>query len=191
MKQMNIVPTILPGCYELQPKIFSDARGKFVKVFHEEIFSSYQLEVKFREEYYSISHQGVLRGMHFQTPPYEHTKLVYCPLGKVMDVVVDLRVGSPTYGKFASFELSEQKANIIYIPPGLAHGFYVQSETAILIYKVSTVYNPEHDTGIFWNSLEIPWPDRQPIVSVRDSQFVSFVDFVSPFQYREEVYHDC
>jgi len=188
---MNIQPTMLPGCYELQPNVFTDFRGKFVKVFHEEIFSSSQLETNFTEEYYSVSHQKVLRGMHFQTPPYEHTKLVYCPLGKVMDVVVDLRVGSPTYGKFASFELSEEKANIIYIPPGLGHGFYVLSETAILIYKVTTLYHPKYDSGILWNSIEIPWPDQQPIVSARDSEFVSLADFVSPFQYREEVQYGC
>jgi dTDP-4-dehydrorhamnose 3,5-epimerase len=188
---MNILPTLLPGCYELQPNIFQDIRGNFVKVFHKEIFSNYKLETNFTEEYYSTSHQKVLRGMHFQTPPYEHTKLVYCPLGRVMDVVVDLRIGSPSYGKFAKFELSAEKANIIYIPPGLAHGFYVLSETAILIYKVTTVYNPKHDSGIRWNSVEIPWPDLQPIVSNRDNEFVSFADFLSPFQYREEIQHGC
>lgn len=183
---MNIQPASLPGCYEIHPNVFSDTRGRFVKIFHKEVFAEHKLVTNFAEEYYSVSHQGVLRGMHFQTPPQDHTKLVYCVAGKVIDVVVDLRVGSPTYNKFASFELSDQKANLIYIPPGLAHGFYVLSETAVLIYKVTTVYSPEHDNGILWNSVGIPWPDAEPIVSERDNKFVPLADFLSPFRYREE-----
>lgn len=186
---MNIQPTSLPGCYEIQPSVFNDIRGKFVKTFQKEIFAQSKLETNFAEEYYSVSHQRVLRGLHFQAPPYEHTKLVYCVMGKVMDVVVDLRVGSPTYGQFATLEVSAQKANVIYIPPGLAHGFYVLSDSAVLIYKVTTVYSPKHDSGIHWNSVKIPWPNTQPIVSPRDSELVAFADFLSPFRYTEEATH--
>jgi dTDP-4-dehydrorhamnose 3,5-epimerase len=188
---MNIYPTALPGCYEVQPNVLADVRGKFVKIFHQEIFSANKLETDFAEEYYSVSHQRVLRGMHFQLPPYEHTKLVYCVAGKVMDAAVDLRIGSPTYGKFACIELSAEKANILYIPPGLAHGFYVLSDRAVLIYKVTTVYSREHDSGLLWNSVGIPWPDAQPIISSRDSEFIALTDFVSPFEYKEEAINGC
>lgn len=137
----------------------------------------------FPEEYYSVSHKNVLRGMHFQSPPKEHTKLVYCVFGEVIDAVVDLRIGSPAYGKFELFDLSAEKANIIYISPGLAHGFYVVSEKAILLYKVSTMYSPEYDTGIHWNSVSIPWPNKTPIVSQRDDKLSPFLEFRSPFFY--------
>ena len=180
---MQITETKIPGCYEITPRIFKDRRGSFVKTFHQEIFSDHQLETNFAEEYYSLSNRNVLRGLHFQLPPHEHTKIVYCVRGEVMDVVVDLRVGSPTYKKFEIFDLNAEKANLIYIPPGLAHGFYVTSETAIIMYKVSTVYAPEHDTGILWNSVGIPWSDDNPIVSQRDSEFKTISEFESPFIY--------
>jgi dTDP-4-dehydrorhamnose 3,5-epimerase len=180
---MKAIETKIPGCYEFQLNVFKDERGSFVKTFHQDIFSSYQLETNFAEEYYSVSHRNVLRGLHFQLPPQEHTKIAYCVQGQVLDVVVDLRVGSPTYGKFETFDLSAEKANLIYIPPGLAHGFYVISEMAIMMYKVSTVYSSEHDRGILWNSAGIPWPSTNPIVSKRDSSFATLSDFNSPFVY--------
>lgn len=181
---MQVIPTKIPGCYELQPRVLKDQRGYFVKTFHHDIFAEYGLETNFAEEYYSFSHQRVLRGLHFQLPPYEHTKLVYCVLGEVLDVVVDLRIGSPTVGQFVTFELSVEKANIIYIAPGLAHGFYVNSNSAIMVYKVTTVYSPEHDGGIRWDSVGIPWPDNHPILSERDRGFVPLHEFKSPFVFR-------
>lgn len=180
---MQIKSTKIPGCYEIIPKIFEDHRGKFVKTFHQDIFRNSGLETEFHEEYYSVSHQNVLRGLHFQRPPRDHVKLVYSLVGEVMDAVVDLRLGSPTYGQFALFNLSEAKANMVYIPPGLAHGFYVLSETAILMYKTSTVYAPDHDAGILWNSAGIPWSDPNPILSKRDREWSSLTEFKSPFRY--------
>lgn len=180
---MQISETKIPGCYEITPKVFKDERGNFVKTFHEEIFKSHSLETHFAEEYYSVSHQNVLRGLHFQLPPQDHVKMVYCVFGEVVDAVVDLRLGSPTYGKFETFELSAEKANLIYIPPGLAHGFYAKSQTAIMMYKVSTVYSPECDTGILWNSVGIAWKSDNPIISKRDNSFVPFSEFESPFTY--------
>lgn len=182
---MDIINTRIPGCFELHPAPFRDERGVFVKTFHEDNYAQNGLETYFAEEYYSLSHRGVLRGLHFQLPPRDHTKLVYCVAGEVIDAVVDLRVGSPAYGKFETFNLSAEKANMIYIPPGLAHGFYVVSQSAIMMYKVTTVYSPEHDTGILWNSAGIPWPDMHPVVSKRDSEFIALVDFKSPFTYQE------
>ena len=119
--------------------------------------------------------------MHFQIPPHDHSKLVYCVHGKVFDAVVDLRVSSSTYGKYDTTELDSETINVLYIPAGLAHGFYTISERAIMIYKVGTMYSSEYDTGILWNSLGIPWPDENPIISDRDNQFIEFDQFKSPF----------
>lgn len=179
----DLLPSKLAGCVELQPKVFDDARGRFVKVFHEQAFTALGLETDFAEEYYSVSHKNVIRGMHFQLPPMDHVKMVYCVQGEVMDVVVDLRVGSPTYGHHAVFELSASKANSIYIPKGMAHGFCARSEEAIMVYKVSTVYAPAQDAGILWNSLGVTWPTSEAILSVRDQSFPAFAQFESPFRY--------
>jgi dTDP-4-dehydrorhamnose 3,5-epimerase len=175
--------TQLPGCFELQPKAIGDKRGRFVKVFHSQVFAAHGLETNFAEEYYSVSNKNVIRGMHFQLPPFDHVKLAYCAQGSVMDVVIDLRVGSPTYGKSAVVELSAAKANSIYIPKGMAHGFCALCEQTIMVYKVSTVYAPEQDTGILWNSLGVTWPTTQAILSTRDQTFEPLDQFVSPFRY--------
>lgn len=183
--QIEARQTQIPGCLEIVPKIFKDERGRFVKTFQQNIFKKHGLEANFVEEYYSVSYKGVLRGLHFQLPPMEHVKIVYCIAGKVLDVVVDLRVGSPTYGGCEIIELSDERANMVYIPKGLAHGFYVLSDNATMMYKVTTTYSPEHDTGILWSSVNIPWPDKRPVVSKRDGAFKAFKDFKSPFVYTE------
>lgn len=173
----------LSGCYELQPKVLEDERGRFVKVFHEVEFAARGLETGFAEEYYSVSHKDVIRGMHFQVPPMDHVKMVYCVRGEALDAVVDLRVGSPTFGSFELFELSASKANCIYIPRGMAHGFCALSEQAVMVYKVTATYSPKHDTGVLWDSLGIPWSIQEPILSQRDKSFPRFDEFVSPFRY--------
>ena len=170
------------GCYEVQPLIYDDKRGRFVKVYHYDSFINRSLETNFVEEYYSISHKNVIRGLHFQLPPFDHVKLVYCVVGEVLDVVVDLRMGSPTYGQHALFELNARKANSIYIPKGMAHGFCVLSEQAIMVYKVSTIYSPLHDTGLLWNSAGIPWPIMQPCISERDNNFPSLAELETQFK---------
>jgi dTDP-4-dehydrorhamnose 3,5-epimerase len=180
---MEFIPSRIPGCFEIQPVVFKDERGLFVKTFHEQVFAQHGLETHFAETYYSRSYKGVLRGLHFQVPPYDHAKLVYCIAGRVKDVVVDLRVGSPTYGEFASFLLSAETANMVYVPRGLAHGFYTLSDSAIMMYKVTSVYSPQHDTGIRWDSVGIDWPNDNPIISERDRQFVPLADFQSPFRF--------
>ena len=183
---MVIQETEIPGCYELTPPIFRDERGEFVKTFHEEIFSQHNFATHFPEEYYSLSRKDVLRGLHFQIPPRDHVKLVTCVVGEVFDVVVDLRVGSPTYGRHKSFILNADKANMLYIPAGLAHGFCVIGAPALMLYKVTSVYSPEHDTGILWNSADISWPVERPVVSARDAGFKPLSAFESPFRYEEE-----
>jgi dTDP-4-dehydrorhamnose 3,5-epimerase len=177
----TLKPSKLAGCFELQPKVLEDMRGRFVKVFHEEAFAAHGLETSFAEEYYSVSGKHVVRGMHFQLPPMDHVKMAYCIAGEVLDAVVDLRVGSPTYGQFDLFELSAAKANSVYIPKGMAHGFCALSDQSIMVYKVGTVYSPVHDSGVLWNSMGIPWPTEQPVVSERDTGFPALADFTSPF----------
>lgn len=178
---MRFVKTEIPDCYEIIPQILEDYRGKFVKTFHIDNFEKYGLETRFVEEYFSISKRRVLRGMHFQLPPYAHTKLVYCIQGEVLDVLTDLRIGSPTYGKAIKFNLSAEKTNILYIPIGVAHGFYTISEMAVMIYKTSTIYNPAYDAGILWSSCNI-WRDNEPILSERDKIHPHLKDFASPFK---------
>lgn len=176
-------PCDIPGCFEVQPRIIGDARGQFIKVFHANTFEEYGLATDFKEEYYSHSRKGVVRGLHFQTPPADHIKMVYCVYGEVSDVLLDLRIGSPTYGKITSFILSAEKASCLYIPKGIAHGFCATSEWATLVYKVTTVYDPNNDSGVLWSSVPYDWPTKGPIVSERDSKFLALSQFVSPFTY--------
>jgi dTDP-4-dehydrorhamnose 3,5-epimerase len=179
---MNFTKTAIPGCYEILPTIADDSRGRFVKVFHEDLFKKNHLETNFVESFYSISKKNVLRGLHFQLPPHAYTKLVYCISGEVLDVLVDLRVGSPAYGKPCKLHLSAERANILYIPIGIAHGFYTLSENATMIYQTSCVHEPTSDHGINWQSFPI-WPNAQPITSERDSKHPLLKDFNSPFKY--------
>ncbi len=177
----ELVATPLSGCYEIKPRVLNDERGRFVKFFHRPEFQKLGFESNFQEEYYSVSHAGVIRGLHFQRPEMDHAKLVFCVTGSVFDVAVDLRLNSPTYGKVHSLELSDSAANCLYIPKGFAHGFAVPSGEATMFYKVSTIYSPEHDDGILWNSVDIAWPINEPILSSRDSAFTPLNKFVSPF----------
>lgn len=177
--------TLIEGCYNIENRAIDDSRGRFVKVFNARAFAELGMDVTFREQYYSCSRKGVVRGLHFQTPPHQHAKLVYCSEGEVMDVVLDLRVGSPSYGKTDSFVLSSKKGNSIYMPAGLAHGFCSLSDNSILIYNVTSEYSPDHDDGVLWSSVGINWPTSSPIVSDRDSSFKLFSEIESVFKYGE------
>lgn len=183
---IHLVATPLPGCWEIRCRAFEDARGRFVKTFHAAAFAEAGLETGFVEDYYSVSRQGVLRGLHFQVPPQDHVKLVYAIAGSVLDAVVDLRVGSPTYGRHHLVELSAASANALYIPKGLAHGFYVPRGEAVMVYKVTSLYSPAHDGGILWNSAGISWPDQEPQLSERDRGFLPLDQFQSPFRYESD-----
>lgn len=183
---MKIVPTSINGCFEIFPRVLEDVRGRFVKTYHQDVFNQHKLATNFVEQYYSVSHKGVLRGLHFQTPPHEHAKLVYCLTGKVLDAIVDLRVGSPTFGKFELIELDAASAKMLYIAAGMAHGFYALEDDTIMQYHVTTTYAPNFDTGIRWDSAGIPWPNMRPILSERDSKFALLADYISPFTYGGE-----
>lgn len=178
---MKFTETSLKGCYEIQPRIISDNRGVFIKTFHADTFLQHNLNIDWKEDFYSLSKANTLRGLHFQTPPYAHEKLIYCISGKVLDVVVDLRRNSTSYGKHITIELSAEKANYLYVPIGFAHGFYTLTETATMIYKTSTEYMPENNMGILWNLANILWPTLEPLLSIRDQSFITLAEFNSPF----------
>lgn len=179
----EFLETEIPGCLRIVPPQSRDLRGRFVKILHEVEFQKRGLPTGFAEEFYTISRKSVLRGLHCQVPPHEHVKIVYCVAGSALDVVVDLRRGSPTYGRHLTFELSAENAEMIYIPPGLVHGFLVLSDQAIMVYKVGTVHSPESDRGIRWDSAGIAWPEGPKILSDRDLQLPPLRDFQSPFEY--------
>jgi dTDP-4-dehydrorhamnose 3,5-epimerase len=172
----------IPGVWELIPWQRLDERGSFVKTMHSGEFDRFDLACDFKEEFFSVSKKNVLRGIHFQNPPADHEKLVYCIAGGIIDVIVDLRISSLTYGKYIMVNVNPVQSNIIYIPKGCGHGFLSLEDNSIVIYKTTTVHSPEHDTGIHWNSIGIPWPIKDPIVSERDNTHISLSDFVSPFK---------
>jgi dTDP-4-dehydrorhamnose 3,5-epimerase len=178
---MDAEPTNIPGCVVLQARTLHDARGSFVKTFHAERFAELGLRTDWREEYFSISVAGVVRGMHFQTPPADHAKMVFCLTGAVLDVVVDLRRGSPAFGRAATFDLSADNGRGLYIPSGCAHGFVSTSTQSGMYYKVTSVHSPEHDAGIAWDSIAIDWPVTDAILSDRDRRHPALGDFDSPF----------
>lgn len=175
------IETPLEGCFELKPVVRADVRGSFIKTFHEPSFKELGLITDFKEEFHTISFKDVIRGMHFQLPPEEHIKLVYCAEGKVMDVVLDLRKNSSTYGKFHIVELDSSKGNSLYIPIGLAHGFQVLADRSVVIYRTSTIFSAKCDTGILWSSCGIPWTCKNPILSEKDKNLPTLAEFESPF----------
>lgn len=179
----NPLPVALPGVRLLEPRVFSDQRGAFIKTYHEPAWRHAGITFEMREEYYSVSRRGVLRGMHFQTPPEDHVKLVYCPSGRVLDVLLDLRRGSPTFGRSMVQELSSENRLIFVLPAGIAHGFLCLAEQSVMVYKTSTVHSPAHDAGIRWDSFGFDWGRETPVVSERDAAFPSFADFPSPFSW--------
>ena len=178
---MKVTPTVLQGVFVVEQDVFKDKRGAFVKTFQRSFFTSHGLECDFCENYYTKSHEDVIRGMHFQTPPHDHAKLVTVIQGTIVDVILDIRRASPTYGQHVEIELSRENRRSIYIAKGLAHGFGTLSDSAIAYYMVTSEYAPEHDKGIRFDSFGCPWPITSPIVSDRDLAHVPFDQFVSPF----------
>ena len=178
---MNLRESTLSGVFLLEQSVFKDKRGAFVKFFQESFFRAHGLEGNFVESYYTRSKEDVIRGMHFQTPPYDHAKLVTVIQGTILDVVLDLRKTSRTFGCYETFELSRENRKSIYIPHGFAHGFTVLSESAVAYYMVTSEYNAEHDKGILYNSFGYDWKVANPVVSERDASFPAFRDFESPF----------
>lgn len=177
----DLEATEISGVFAIQPVVRRDSRGVFVKTLYKEWFESVGLLADFVEQYYSVSHKNVLRGLHFQTPPHDHYKLVTCLEGSVLDVIVDMRRESPTFGHHVLLELTGEASNSVYISKGCAHGFYVRSQSATLLYNVSSYYAPMSDGGVKWDSVGIIWPSNSPQISARDSSLPSFHLFNTPF----------
>ncbi len=181
MSMFEFIETPLSGCYRLKPRAFIDDRGSFIKLFHEPFLEESGFNGKFEESYYSVSGKGVLRGLHFQTPPHAHIKLVTCVSGRILDVVVDLRKNSETYKKVFALEINSENPELVYVPEGFAHGFYTFSKEAVFISFNSKRYSPESDAGIRWDSIEFNWPDSYPVISDKDANLPGIDVFDSPF----------
>lgn len=178
---MNIKATNLSGCFILEPIIHNDERGEFTKIYNKSLFMEAGISDSIKEQFYTYSKKNVIRGMHFQVPPHDHSKLVTCFSGEIMDVVVDLRKGSKTYGKYDSFRLSKKNGHIVYIPSGMAHGFLSLTDNCGVLYNTSEEYSPSHDKGIHWDSFGFRWPVNKPTVSDRDNNHPILSGFDSPF----------
>ena len=160
----------IPEVLLVESKAFTDERGYFMESFRESAFVSNGIKTKFVQDNFSRSVKGVLRGLHYQKNPQAQAKLVMVLQGEIFDVAVDIRKGSPTYGKWVSEILSDKNHRLLYIPEGFAHGFCVLSYSADVLYKVNSEYSPEHECGILWNDddLEIKWPIGKPVMIKKD-----------------------
>jgi|TARA_B110000114_G_scaffold181853_1_gene220089 dTDP-4-dehydrorhamnose 3,5-epimerase len=184
---MKFIKTDISDVYIIEPSVFGDDRGYFLESFNLGKFEENVCPIKFVQDNESKSSKGVLRGLHFQKPPFNQAKLVRCIEGNVMDVAVDIRKGSPTYGKHVAVELSGENKRQLFVPRGFAHGFAVLSESAVFAYKVDNTYAPEYDSGIRYDDIElnIDWgfSNEEVQLSEKDKNLVNFIDLDSPFNY--------
>lgn len=189
---MEVIKTAIEGVVIIEPKVFKDQRGYFFESFSQREFEAKVRKINFVQDNESMSSYGVMRGLHFQRPPYTQSKLVRCVKGKVLDVAVDIRKGSPTYGQHVAVELSEDNHRQFFVPRGFAHGFAVLSDTAVFQYKCDNFYAPQADGGISIKdeSLGIDWkiPTDMAILSEKDTLHSCLKDFDSPFSYDEDLY---
>lgn len=184
---MNVIKTAIEGVVIIEPRIFKDDRGYFFESFSQREFEEKVRKITFVQDNESMSSYGVMRGLHFQRPPFAQSKLVRCVKGAVLDVAVDIRKGSPTYGQHVAVELTEDNHRQFFIPQGFAHGFAVLSDVAVFQYKCDNFYHPEADGGIsiLDSSLGIDWhiPTDKAILSEKDLKHAVLADFDSPFEY--------
>ena len=172
---MKVIKTDIEGVVIIEPEVFGDSRGYFMESFSQRAFEREVAPVRFVQDNRSYSRYGVVRGLHYQREPYAQSKLVSCVVGRVLDVAVDIREGSPTYGKHVAVELSAENKRQLFIPKGFAHGFAVLSEEALFEYKCDEFYHPEAECGIAWNdpNIGIDWrlPKEDIILSKKDSEY--------------------
>lgn len=189
---MEIIKTEIEGVVIIEPRIFKDARGYFFESYSQREFEEKLGQIDFCQDNESMSSYGVMRGLHFQRPPFTQSKLVRCVRGRVLDVAVDIRKGSPTYGRHVAVELTDDNHRQFFIPRGFAHGFAVLSDTAVFQYKCDNFYHPEADGGIsiLDSSLAIDWriPTDHAILSDKDTKHPMLKDFESPFSITEPLY---
>ncbi len=185
---ITVKDTTLADVKLIQPKVFGDHRGFFVESYSEKDFAAHGLTARFVQDNHSYSSQkGVLRGLHFQIQPHTQTKLVRVTRGAVYDVVLDLRIGSPSFGKWEGFELSAENFAMLWVPQGFAHGFCSLTADVEFHYKNDRFYEPPAEGGILWNDpdLNISWPVTEPILSEKDKHHPRLADFSSPFTFTE------
>ena len=191
---INVIKTEIEGVVIIEPKVFGDARGYFFESWSQKDFDELVRPIKFVQDNESMSTYGVMRGLHFQHPPFTQSKLVRCVMGAVLDVAVDIRKGSPTYGKHVAVELTEDNHRQFFVPRGFAHGFAVLSETAVFQYKCDNFYAPQADGGIsiLDETLGIDWriPTDKAILSEKDTKHACLKDFDSPFSITEDLYKE-
>ncbi len=189
---MNVIKTDIEGVVIIEPRVFTDARGYFFESYSKKEFDEKVRPVNFVQDNESYSSFGVMRGLHFQRPPFTQSKLVRCVRGRVLDVAVDIRKGSPTYGKHVAVELTEDNHLQFFVPRGFAHGFAVLSDTAVFQYKCDNFYAPQADGGISIQdgSLGIDWriDPARAILSEKDTRHALLADFDSPFDYNIDLY---
>ena len=189
---MEAIKTYIDGVFIIEPRVFNDARGYFFESYSERDFNAQVREIHFVQDNESKSSYGVMRGLHFQRPPFTQSKLVRCVKGAVLDVAVDIRKGSPTYGQHVAVELTEDNHRQFFVPRGFAHGFAVLSEEAVFQYKCDNFYHPEADGGIsiLDTSLGIDWriPTDKAILSEKDTKHPLLADFDSPFDINVSLY---
>ena len=163
----------IPDVILVKSQAFSDERGFFMEIFKESVFNTNGIKTRFVQDNYSYSTRGALRGLHYQKDPKAQVKIVMAITGEIFDVAVDIRKGSPTYGRWVSAILSDKNHNLLYVPEGFAHGFCVTSDKADVLYKVSSEYSPEHEQGILWNDpeLDVKWPTDKPVMIKKDLEF--------------------
>jgi len=189
---MNVIKTDIEGVLIIEPRVFTDARGYFFESFSQREFDEKVRPIVFVQDNESMSTYGVMRGLHFQRPPYSQNKLVRCARGAILDVAVDIRKGSPTFGKHVAVELSDENHLQFFVPRGFAHGFSVLSETAVLQYKCDAFYAPQADDGIsiLDDSLGIDWriPKDKAILSEKDMRHPLLREYDSPFDFNADMY---
>ena len=180
---MEIIETHIKDLLIIKPKVFSDPRGYFFESFNEGVFKQNGITAHFVQDNQSLSNAGVLRGLHFQSPPFEQGKLVRVITGAVLDIAVDIRKKSPTYGQHVAIELTEENKTMFYIPPGFAHGFLTLQNNTIFSYKCTNLYNKASEGTVLWNDtdLNINWNVENPILSEKDLTGTKFKEFESPF----------
>jgi dTDP-4-dehydrorhamnose 3,5-epimerase len=179
---MQIEALPLQGAFLITLPFSTDHRGSFTKTFHDANLRASGITFQLKESYYSFSKAGVIRGMHFQLPPHQHSKVVFCPQGAILDVIVDLRADADTYGQCYATVLSADNHKAYFIPEGFAHGFKALTDDAMTYYLVSSEYSKDHDTGIRYDSLDFDWEVDNPIISARDLSFPTLAHFQSPFR---------
>lgn len=184
---MPFIDTGIPGLFVFEPRVFEDSRGHFFESYNTQTFLQKGINIKFVQDNQSCSTYGVIRGLHFQNPPHAQAKLVRALRGNILDVAVDIRNGSPTYGKVFAIELSAENKKQLFIPAGFAHGFSVLSDVAEVMYKCDNYYNKESEGGIMYNdpSLKIDWkiPADKAVISDKDLKNASFADQQSKFNF--------